>query len=335
MAQLGLDYSTARPGGALLAAKGVKAVGRYLGTDSRCITSAEYQDLKAHGIDVWLVFESQTQDLSTSMLNGYAKGVSDARRALAAIAAASLPASSPVYWAADFDIGPSGSVQPRVAPSESYVDGWNTIIPAARRGGYGGLWFLNYLHGKGKVDFLWECASTSFRHGVNPANVPLHIQQTVQAPPIAGTDYNNIFDTTSFAGNGGATLLEDDTMKLQALRNYDGSIGIIDDAGLLHPLSLGEWNCYLRLGIVQQQADGSYWLQQTDGTVWNALTTLTARVRAAQSGDPKALSQTTAALVVPAVIAGLQAAGASGITQAEVEAAAEAAIKNVLAAASK
>lgn len=197
MAQLGLDYSDARPGGAALKAAGVAAVGRYLASDSRGITAAEYADLKANGIGVWLVFESQTSDLSVSMLNGFAKGVADAQRALAQIAAQGIPDNLPVSWAADFDIAPGSD---RVAPAEAYVDGWNTVIPAGRRMGYGGLWFINYIHSRGKVDFLWECASHSFRHGVDPATVPLALQQTTDNPPIAGTDYNLIFDTSSFAG---------------------------------------------------------------------------------------------------------------------------------------
>lgn len=204
---LGLDFSDARPGGALLKAHNVEAVGRYLATDSRGITAAEYADLQAHGIGLWVVFESQTTDLSVSMLNGYAKGVSDAQRAQAQIVAQGLPADTPIYWAADFDIAPGSD---RVSAAESYVDGWNTVIPAGRRGGYGGLWFLNYIHGRGKVDFLWECASTSFRHGVDPNSVPLHIQQTIDTPPIPGTDHNYIYDTTSFAGQHATNLSEED-----------------------------------------------------------------------------------------------------------------------------
>lgn len=205
MTSLGLDYSDARPGGAALAAAGVAAVGRYLANDSRGITAGEYADLVAHGIGLWLVKESQSADLSVSMLNGYNKGVADALAAEAAIKQVGLPAGAPVFWAADFDVAPGSA---RVAQAEAYVDGWNTIIPAGRRGGYGGLWFLNYLHSKGKVELLWECASTSFRHGVSPSQVPLHIQQTTLTPPIPGTDHNYIFDTS--VASLDATLIGDD-----------------------------------------------------------------------------------------------------------------------------
>jgi hypothetical protein len=73
--------------------------------------------------------------------------------------------------------------------------------------------------------------------------------------------------------SSGAKPLEEDDMKLTAIRNYDGSLGIIGPDGLLYPISdITTWSSYLRLGIVQQQPNGSFYLQQTDGTVWNALT---------------------------------------------------------------
>jgi hypothetical protein len=323
MAQLGLDYSTARPGGAALHAAGVAAVGRYLGTDSRCIGATEYQDLKAHGVGVWLVFESQTQDLSTSMLNGYDKGVSDARRALAAITAVGLPAASPVYWAADFDIGPSGSVQPRVAPSESYVDGWNTIIPAGRRGGYGGLWFLNYLHGKGKIDFLWECASTSFRHGINPANVPLHIQQTTKTPPIAGTDHNYIFDTASLAGSGAATAIANPSRPKEADMMIYSSTSENGRCYLVTPYEVtpvDDPNYAKQLAIILT-GDQSGQAPKVNGDQINIFKEVTKAARNQLIADLSA-GQTTGA-------------GAAAPTQAQLESAAQTGVKAFFAAASK
>lgn len=197
MADLGLDYAFARPTGTQLKAAGVHGVGRYLADDARALTAAEYADLKANGIGLWLAYEEQSADLSVSMLNGYQKGVQDANNALRIANSLGLPSNVVVHWAADFDIAPGSD---RVAPAEAYVDGWNTVFPAGRRAGYGGLWFLNYLHGRGKVDRLWECASTSFRHGVDPASVPLDLQQTTLTPPIASTDHNNIFTTASMVG---------------------------------------------------------------------------------------------------------------------------------------
>lgn len=216
---LGADYSYARPGGAALKAAGVQAVGRYLATDSRGITAGEYADLTAHGIGLWLVYEGATQ----GMLGGFAQGVHDAQVAEQQIAAVGLPAGSTLYWAADYDIAPGSS---SVAPTEAYIDGWNTIIPAGRRGGYGGLWFLKYVHDKGKVERLWECGSTSFRHGVDPASVPLTFQQTTLAPPVPGTDHNYIIDP-AFASTGAAAPVwkEKDMLYIYSANRGGGVVG--------------------------------------------------------------------------------------------------------------
>lgn len=223
MTALGADYSWARPGGAALAAAGVKAVGRYLASDGRGITAAEYQNLTLHGVGVWVCREGA----ATGMLNGYGQGVADANAALRHIAAVGLPANIPVHWTADFDIGPGS---PRIAQAESYVDGWNTVIPAGRRAGYGGLWFLNYIQSRGKIEFLWECASTSFRHGVDPSSVHLHLQQTTNPPPLPGTDHNYIYDGAALAGGGAVIIQEDDlpyTEEQLAKIVHDQVVGVL------------------------------------------------------------------------------------------------------------
>jgi len=120
---------------------------------------------------------------------------------------------------------------------------------------------------------------------------------------------------------------EEDDMKLNAIWNFDGSIGIVDSAGLLHPVAdMGTWNVLVRSGFVDDiTKDPSK--RQPDGSVWNGYVT-----RTAQAGEGITAPQ-IAALVVPAVLAGLN--GAGGLTQAQIEAAAETAIKNVLAQAAK
>lgn len=110
---------------------------------------------------------------------------------------------------------------------------------------------------------------------------------------------------------------EDDMPKL--IRNYDGSIGLVTAEGLLQPISsMDEVGALKATGLVGD------WVQMSDGLVWNLLTGRTARLA---SGVTAAQ---IAALVVPAILAGLQGAGTSAITQAQIEAAAETAIKTVL-----
>lgn len=109
------------------------------------------------------------------------------------------------------------------------------------------------------------------------------------------------------------TPSEDDM--LNVVRNYDGSIGLIGADGTLTPIgSLDTWNALERAGVAKLPN------QQTDGTVWNLLTAFTAQRR--QVTDVQAL----AAAIVPAVLAALP----TTLTQAQVEAAAEQAIRHVL-----
>ena len=76
----GVDYSWARPGGALLASRGVKLAGRYLWASegNKGISRAEYDDLKAHGIDVFFFYETSAED---SMAGGFDVGVKHAKAA--------------------------------------------------------------------------------------------------------------------------------------------------------------------------------------------------------------------------------------------------------------
>lgn len=194
MTSLGLDYAFARPSGASLKAAGVVGVGRYLVTDSRGLTAAEVADYQASGIGLWLVYEGE----ATGMLAGSAQGVHDAQNAVARAKVLGLPDDVAIFWAADFDIAPGSTY---VGLADAYVSGWNSVIPAGRRGGYGGLWYLQHVGDN--VDFRWECGSTSFRHGVTEAEVDLDLQQTTQTPPIADTDHNNVFKTGSFVGQNG------------------------------------------------------------------------------------------------------------------------------------
>lgn len=117
--------------------------------------------------------------------------------------------------------------------------------------------------------------------------------------------------------------VEEDDMQGFALRNYNGSIGLVQPDGTLDPLNIEDWNALLRSGYV----DG--YKQEPDGTVWNILTGRTARLRAVApvNVDTNEVATKIAALLVPAVIEGLPE---GVLTQADVEAASEVAIRRVL-----
>lgn len=119
------------------------------------------------------------------------------------------------------------------------------------------------------------------------------------------------------------TQLEDD---MHAIRNHDGSIGLVKPDGTLEPVpSIGLWNVLLRCGAV------AGYHQETDGTVWNALTAHTARVRAAAAGvDVADVAARVAALVVPAVVDAIAVDPTTpDLTETQVQAAARA-VRSVL-----
>lgn len=131
--------------------------------------------------------------------------------------------------------------------------------------------------------------SADFASNVDKWGTPEKIWMDANAPRFGwhptGNDfprreawhYDYIPGTATASLTATPLVEEEDDMKLTAIRTPDGSIGIIDSAGLLHPISdPEEWAAYLRLGIVQKQVDGEFWLQQTDGTVWRILTERTA-----------------------------------------------------------
>lgn len=193
MADLGADYSWARPGGAGLSAAGVKAVGRYVDDDPRGITAAEYRDLSVHGVGVWLVRESA----AAAMLAGYARGVADAQGAQQQINAAGLPANSIVHAAADWPV--SASQFPRC---DDYLRGFASVLGVNRTGIYGGLYYLNHAHAAGLAVSFWQAGATSWNNGETP-QMPINFEQTTRTPPVPGTDHNFIYDLT-------ATTLEED-----------------------------------------------------------------------------------------------------------------------------
>jgi hypothetical protein len=113
------------------------------------------------------------------------------------------------------------------------------------------------------------------------------------------------------------------------IRNYDGSIGLVTEDGELVPLaSTNEVESLKATGLV-----GDY-VQMGDGNVWNTLASITGRKIAQRAAtDPAAIASHVAPLVVSAVLASLE--GVAGLTQEQVEQAAESAIRTVFADAGK
>lgn len=254
------DYSSARPGGAALRAAGITAVGRYLAGDPNyagALGPAEFADLRAHGIDVWVNYEGT----NAGMLGGYAQGVADGRKAAQNLARLGLTVGNVVVYAsADFD--PNSS---QYAALDAYLDGFGSVLgPPAVIGIYGSLPYINHCRATGKATWFWQSASSSFTHG---ATGFVHIQQTT-LPSLPDTD-NDILHA-GYYGQIGATLADlgsqpfdpttpkttppegDDEMQV-FIASSDGKQGLIkagisyiqDASGPLRPLSTDEYGSYV------------------------------------------------------------------------------------------
>lgn len=217
-----IDFSYARPGGLAVTTVGVTSVGRYLATDDRGITLEELNDYSANGVTVWLIKENS----SRGMLNGYGQGHADALDAQAQLNTLGYP-NAAVYYTADFDIQPS-----QFPAGDSYLQGVASVMPVTRIGLYAGNDYLN--HAADLVTYRWKTASSSFDHG-QTANVPIHLVQTTDTPPIPNTDYDLIMaadhgqiNGTETAGTGQTPLkpeirMENEMILLRIPFNNDGT----------------------------------------------------------------------------------------------------------------
>lgn len=132
----GVDYST-RPAnwGAFaraLKAAGYSFVGRYLSDRTKGITRAEYEALRAEGLDIYAYYETS----AGAALDGYDRGVAHARSALTRMQAFGAT-EAPVYFAVDVD-----TTGPRVEP---YFRGVLSVLPPERVGAYGGYHVIRWL----------------------------------------------------------------------------------------------------------------------------------------------------------------------------------------------
>lgn len=143
---------------------------------------------------------------------------------------------------------------------------------------------------------------------------------------MGGTETPINSHTPALSGAGsGYEIIEESVEDMKAIRNGDGSgsIGTVSPDGTLDGLTLAEFDSLKRIGML---GDPGY-VQESDGTVWNALTARTVRIRAVQSADPAALAASVAALVIPALAA--EFGTRAGFTLADIQNASEAAIRSV------
>ena len=159
MTQEGIDYSRGGPlTSAQLKAAGKRFVGRYAVNDhspnGRGITAAEYVELTAGGIDVFLYWESS----EGWMRDGFAAGTQAAVNAQNNITAAGMPHDTPVYFACDYDAPPEDQHL-----IDLCLQGCAKVLGFERVGLYAGYWPL--LRAKQNGTATWFCQTLAWSGG--------------------------------------------------------------------------------------------------------------------------------------------------------------------------
>lgn len=150
MAVEGVDYSWARPGGAALAKAGKHFAVRYLypdGQGGKGLDPGELSDLRSHGIEVPVVYESY----AGRAREGRAAGQADGKTAQKALEALGLPKGMPIYFAVDYDAPESDQ-----SAIDNYLKGCADSIGASRVGVYGGYWIVKRCKANNSAKWLWQ-----------------------------------------------------------------------------------------------------------------------------------------------------------------------------------
>ncbi|MBA3251510.1 MAG: DUF1906 domain-containing protein [Geodermatophilaceae bacterium] len=176
MAQSGVDYSFARPGGKTLRNAGKTFAVRYVdypGT-SKGLQAAERDDLHRHGIAIATVFERS----AGRVLEGREAGLADARQSKSQLSELGFPNRTPVYFAVDFDAtaGQQGKV-------DSYLRGAAEVLGIRRIGVYGSFDVVRRCRTNDTARWFWQTLAWSGGR-VDDA---LHLYQRRIDTNLAGT----------------------------------------------------------------------------------------------------------------------------------------------------
>lgn len=164
----GVDFSRdGFPGAGLLRQTGKTFVGRYVVDDlspgGRGITAQEYADYRANNVDVYVYWEST----EGWMLDGFAAGQQAARNAESNLANAGMPATTPVYFACDFDATPEDQVA-----IDDCLRGAASVMGIERVGIYGGYWIVKRCYENKTASFF--CQTSAWSGGNVHPNVHLY-----------------------------------------------------------------------------------------------------------------------------------------------------------------
>jgi hypothetical protein len=167
----GADYSAGRPGGAALAAAGIRFAARYLShNEEKNLDAGEAADLAAHGVACVVVWETTAQRAAA----GRAAGIADAKEAAKQAATCGMPPGRPIYFAVDYDAAPSAVA--------AYFGGVVSVLGLARTGVYGGYKVVAYLLDHNLARWAWQTVAWSGGRW----DARAHIRQAATTVRIAG-----------------------------------------------------------------------------------------------------------------------------------------------------
>lgn len=296
----GVDYAWSHPSAASLAAAGMRFACRYLATDaSKSLTAAEAQALAAVGISSVVVWETTAK----RALDGQTAGADDAKKAAALAAGCGMPDSRPIYFAVDFDAAAG-----QQAAIDAYLDGAASVIGRARVGIYGGYYPVRRALDAGSATWAWQTAAWSGGYWDTRAVIRQGAQTTVGGVTV---DLNS-----ALADDYGQwTPGEDPSMALSA-----------DDktwfaAAIKNGSFTGVWTTdALAPGSTEKDPKNTAWQARSYLTGTYELAVKIAASEAAQTAAitamATALGTVDAALDVPALVAEVKAAIATGVTEA-------------------
>lgn len=148
MGGVAIDYSFSRFGNAVLKGAGVSGVIRYVCPlpNNKAITKVEYDQYKAGGIPVALVWEAGT----TTWNGGYSVGLVHGKAARIQANAIGFPKHRPIYAAYDTGINPVD-----LSVALAYIQGFG-VGSTGPVGAYGTTFLLNHLSDSNAIQYAWQ-----------------------------------------------------------------------------------------------------------------------------------------------------------------------------------
>lgn len=189
------DYAWSRPDLEQLKAAGFTGVIRYLcnrstdspeSTDGKRITPSEAADIRAHGLDLGLVWETTANRAG----DGFAAGAGDALKAEQQADEIGYPADAAIYYAVDYE-----------ASATQVLYYFSGVRRSARRpvGVYGSYQVVEGVADMGLATYLWQTVAWSY--GARSDRAHLYQRNDFALPKVDGDyDENEVLQPADWGG---------------------------------------------------------------------------------------------------------------------------------------